>query len=247
MFYFSKIISTTFLLLGIVFLGHTQNLNSTERKQLFDYNWKFFSGDIPAAESKDFNDKNWRTLDLPHDWSIEGQVNPKSPTGGAGGYFPAGIGWYRKTFKAPGEWKGKNISIYFEGVYMNSEVFINGKSLGVHPYGYSSFSYNLSPYLDFSNENVIAVKVDNSKQLNSRWYSGSGIYRHVWMMVTNQVHIANWGVAVTTPEVTSASATVQIKTLIKNETGSLQKIVLNTRLLSDRMAYNRISASVTCA
>jgi beta-galactosidase len=203
---------------------------STKRKQLFDFNWKFFLGDTTSAKSKDFNDKNWRSLDLPHDWSIEGKINSKNPTGGAGGYFPAGVGWYRKTFQVPKEWKDKNISIYFEGVYMNSEVFVNGKSLGIYPYGYSSFSYDLSPYLEFGNQNVIAVRVDNSQQVNSRWYSGSGIYRHVWMMVTDPVHVKQWGVAITTPDVTSSKATVQLKTKVKNETSATQSIILKTLL-----------------
>jgi beta-galactosidase len=206
------------------------NDGAIDRKQLFDYNWKFFLGDITDARSKNFNDKSWRNLDLPHDWSIEGKIKPKNPTGGAGGYFPAGAGWYRKTFQIPNEWEGKNISIYFEGVYMNSEVFINGKSLGIYPYGYSSFSYNLSPHLDFATENVIAVRVDNSQQVNSRWYSGSGIYRHVWMMVTEPVHIADWGVAITTPDVTSGKATVWLKTLVKNETSATQSIAVKTLL-----------------
>jgi len=218
------------VLLACNILCKAQNPDKTERKQLFDYHWKFYQGDITAAKLKDFNDLAWRSLDLPHDWSIEGKISPKNPTGGSGGYFPAGIGWYRKTFKAPDGWKGKQVSIYFEGVYMNSEVFINGKSLGIHPYGYTSFSYDLSPYLDFNSENVIAVRVDNSQQLNSRWYSGSGIYRHVWMMVTDAVHIGDWGVAITTPDVSPKKATVQIKTLIKNETGLAQSVVLSTRL-----------------
>jgi beta-galactosidase len=190
--YHVSAIVTAFLFLAGNIACQAQNPNKAERKQLFDYNWKFFQGDTASAKSKDFNDMSWRSLDLPHDWSIEGKISPKNPTGGAGGYFPAGIGWYRKTFKAPGEWKGKKVSIYFEGVYMNSEVFINGKSLGIYPYGYSSFSYDLSPNLDFNKENVIAVRVDNSQQVNSRWYSGSGIYRHVWMNVTDAVHIAEW-------------------------------------------------------
>jgi len=202
-----------------------------QRKQLFDYDWKFYLGDVPAAGAKDFNDANWRNLDLPHDWSIEGKIDSKNPMGGAGGYFPSGIGWYRKTFSVPSTWKGKRVSIYFEGVYMNSEVFINGKSLGVHPYGYTAFSYDLTPYLDFNNENVLSVRVDNSQQINCRWYSGSGIYRHVWMYVTDPIHIANWGVGITTPEVSSEKATVQIKTVLKNETGSPQNIILKTLLL----------------
>ncbi|MDP4210557.1 MAG: glycoside hydrolase family 2 TIM barrel-domain containing protein [Bacteroidota bacterium] len=213
---------------------HT-NINAQEyksRKQLFDYNWKFFLDDKLDASAKDFNDERWRSLNLPHDWSIEGKISPKNPTGGAGGYFPAGIGWYRKTFKIPNEWKAKLISIYFEGVYMNSEVFINGKSLGIYPYGYSSFSYNLTPYLDFEKENVIAVRVDNSQQINSRWYSGSGIYRHVWIEVTNPLHVAHWGVSVTTPEVSSKRATVQIDTRVKNETSQTQNVVLKVHLLN---------------
>ena len=223
-------IVTVLLFLAGNILCKAQNPDKIERKQLFDYKWKFYQGDTAAAKSKDFNDISWRSLDLPHDWSIEGKIDPKNPTGGEGGYFPAGIGWYRKAFKAPNEWKGKKVSIYFEGVYMNSEVFINGKSLGIYPYGYSSFSYDLSPYLDFNNENVIAVRVDNSQQPNSRWYSGSGIYRHVWMITTNAVHVADGGIAITFPNVSSKKATVQIKTVIKNETGLPQSVVVSTRL-----------------
>lgn len=200
------------------------------RKQLFDSGWKFFLGDTAAASSANFDDAAWRSLDLPHDWSIEGKISPKNPTKGAGGYFPAEIGWYRKTFSVPAEWKEKSVSVYFEGIYMNSEVFVNGKSLGVHPYGYTSFSYDLTPYLDFGKVNVIAVRVDNSKQLNSRWYSGSGIYRHVWMLVTGPVHVAHWGVAITTPDVSPEKATVLVKTLVKNETASPQTVAVKTVL-----------------
>jgi beta-galactosidase len=228
--YHIKTMITAFLLLAGNMVCQGENPNKTARKQLFDYKWKFYLGDTASAKSKDFNDVDWRGLDLPHDWSIEGKIDPKNPMGGAGGYFPAGIGWYRKTFKAPGEWKGSKVSIYFEGVYMNSEVFINGKSLGIRPSGYSSFSYDLSAYLDFNRENVIAVRVDNSQQLNSRWYSGSGIYRHVWMTVTDKVHIADWGVAITTPDVSSKKATIEIKTLVKNETGQAQSFVVSTRI-----------------
>ena len=202
-----------------------------QRKQLFDYDWKFYLGDVPKASTKEFNDEDWRNLDLPHDWSIEGKIDSKNPMGGAGGYFPAGIGWYRKTFSVSSTLKGKRVSIYFEGVYMNSEVFINGKSLGVHPYGYTAFSYDLTPYLDFNNVNILSVRVDNSQQINCRWYSGSGIYRHVWLYVTDPIHIADWGVGITTPEVSSEKATAQIKTVLKNETGSQQSIILKTLLL----------------
>ncbi|MBN1181952.1 MAG: DUF4982 domain-containing protein [Bacteroidales bacterium] len=231
--YYIKQTVILFALFVCIISGCVQNQDNIGRKQLFDFDWKFYLGDTPSAKLMNFNDTAWRNIDLPHDWSIEGKIDPKNPTGGSGGYFPAGIGWYRKVFKAPCNWKGKIISIYFEGVYMNSEVFINGKSLGIYPYGYSSFCYDLTPYLDFGHENVLAVRVDNSQQLNCRWYSGSGIYRHVWMMVTDQVHVAQWGISIRTPDVTSENATVQIKTLVKNETDTPQSIALKTMLLNE--------------
>ncbi|OIR01140.1 beta-galactosidase BoGH2A precursor [mine drainage metagenome] len=240
-----------FQIFFIIFFIHqmtfAQNKN-IERKQLFDYNWKFFLGDASAASEKNFNDADWRKLDLPHDWSIEGTVNPDNPSKGAGGYFPTGIGWYRKTFLVPADWKDKSISVYFEGAYMNAEVFINGKSLGVHPYGYTSFYYHLSPYLEYGKGNLIAVKIDNAQQLNSRWYSGSGIYRHVWMMVTNPVHIAQWGVTITAPDVSAKQATVQIKTVIKNETPATQFISINTNLFNNNLkntGNNQIKIELT--
>ncbi|SEP03756.1 beta-galactosidase [Flavobacterium sp. CF108] len=226
--FYTKQILLVFIIFISAFSGYAQN--GTERKQLFDYNWKFFLGDDAEAKTNNFNDAGWRKLDLPHDWSIEGKIHPKNTTGGGGGYFPAGIGWYRKTFQVPDEWKAKKTAVYFEGVYMNSEVFINGKSLGVYPYGYSSFSYDLTPYLNFGKENIIAVRVDNSQQMNSRWYSGSGIYRHVWMVVTDPVHVAHWGVDISTPEVSSKKAVVLVKTKVKNETESAQSIVVKTLL-----------------
>jgi len=230
MFKTTRFLSIVIVLLSSLLAG-IQAQENIQRKQLFDYDWKFSLGDSSSASNNDFDDKAWRKLDLPHDWSIEGKLNQKNPTGGGGGYFPAGIGWYRKTFNTPLSWKGKSISIYFEGVYMNSEVFINGKSLGIYPYGYTAFSYNLTPYLNFNKENVLSVRVDNSNQMNSRWYSGSGIYRHVWMIVTNPVHVVQWGVAITTPEVSDDKATVRIKTRLKNETNLPQSIMLKTQLL----------------
>ena len=226
--YFAKQMVSAFILLISFFSAYAQN--GIERKHLFDDDWKFFLGDTPEAKSNDFNDSGWRKLDLPHDWSIEGETHPKNATGGGGGFFPSGMGWYRKTFQAPDSWKAKKTAIYFEGIYMNSEVFINGKSLGVYPYGYTSFSYDLTPYLNFGKENVIAVRVDNSQQMNSRWYSGSGIYRHVWMMATDPVHVAHWGVDISTPAVSSKKATVLVKTKVKNETASAQRVIVQTLL-----------------
>ena len=222
---------TKFLFLSILF-GIFLNVSAQERKQLFDFDWKFKLGDSPEASAKDFNDQDWRKLDLPHDWSIEGRISPKNPMGGDGGFFPSGIAWYRKTFVAPTNWKGKLVAINFEGVYMNSEVFINGKSLGVYAYGYSAFTYDLTPYLHFDKENVISVRVDNSKQKNSRWYNGSGIYRHVWIKVTNSIHFPNWGVGISTQEVSAAKAMVQVKTKVKNDAAIPKTVILRTRIIA---------------
>ena len=150
--------------------------------------------------------------------------------GNDGGYFPAGTGWYRKSFEISSKYRGKKVGIYFEGVYMNSEVFVNGKSIGIRPYGYSSFYYDLTPYLRYDDKNIIAVRVDNSQQKNCRWYTGTGIYRHVWLTVMNPIHIEHWGIAITTPEVSEERAVVQIKTILRNETSSNRQITLTTKL-----------------
>lgn len=237
---YQKRLFTLIALLSLFTAAQAQELTS-ERKQLFDYNWKFFLGDNKDAGTAGFDDKGWRILDLPHDWSIEGRVEPKNPLGNDGGYFPAGIGWYRKTFRLPAALKGKQISVYFEGVYMNAEVFINGKSLGVRPYGYSSFHHDLTPYIKYNAENTIAVRVDNAMQKNSRWYSGSGIYRHVWIYVTDPIHIDHWGVFVHTPEVSKNKSTVQLKTMVVNETDAAKSIVLSGRLFNK--TAQRVSAA----
>ena len=167
----------------------------------FDFGWKFFKGDAPGAQQPAFADAAWRSLDLPHDWSIEGPFAQSEPSGGAGGYAPTGIGWYRKHFRVPAAYRDRKVSIEFDGVYQNSEVWINGHYLGKRPFGYISFAYDLTPHLNAGGENVVAVKVDNSRQPGSRWYSGSGIYRHTWLVAVNPVHVAQWGTFVTTPRV----------------------------------------------
>ena len=170
-----------------------------------------------------------RSLNLPHDWSIELPFDSTSPTGNGGGALRGGTGWYRKTFTLPTAQYGKHFFIHFDGVYRNSEVWVNGNYLGLRPNGYISFEYDITPYLKFgAAKNVIAVKVDNSKQPNSRWYSGSGIYRNVWLVSTNDIIVDNWGTFVTTPKVTTQSATVNIKTTFKNFSGSYQNIIATT-------------------
>ena len=222
------------LLILIFGCTQTENQLSADRQQNFDTDWKFYLGDNPDASKTDFNDASWRTLDLPHDWSIEGDFDPANPAGNDGAYLPTGIGWYRKSFDVPQNWKEKKVTIYFGGVYMNSEVFINGQSLGVYPYGYSSFYYDLTPFLKIGAKNTIAVRVDNSQQKNCRWYSGSGIYRHVSLIVTDPVHIDQWGVAISTPAVSDREATVELKTTVKNETSSKQEITLSAKLTGNK-------------
>jgi beta-galactosidase len=181
----------------------------------FDRDWRFHLGEVANAEDPGFDDTQWRQLNLPHDWSIEGEFDEKNPAGTGGGALPGGMGWYRKTFTVPDVAKGKFVWIDFDGVYRNSEVWINGHYLGKRPYGYSSFEYNLTPYLNQSGKNIIAVKVDNSQQPNSRWYSGSGIYRHVWLTTTEDVSVDHWGTYVTTPEVSAQAAKVRIITRLR--------------------------------
>ena len=211
----------------------------------FDEGWLFHLGNVEGAENIRVDDAAWRKLDLPHDWSIEGKFSKDNPSGRGEGYLPGGIGWYRKYFKIPDEYVGKKIFIEFDGVYMNSDTWINGHHLGNHPYGYTSYFYDLTPYLNYGRKrNVIAVKVDNSKQPNSRWYSGSGIYRHVWFVVTDKLHVAHWGTFVTTPRVTKQYALVNIKVSVKNESDKPKKCVLvNTVVDKDKNVVGKVKTS----
>lgn len=196
-------------------LHNSVNAQPARVRDNFDNNWTFNLGDAAHARDAGFNDASWRTLNLPHDWSIELPFDSTSPTGTGGGALRGGLGWYRKTFTLPASDKGKNIFIDFDGVYRNSEVFINGHSLGMRPNGYISFRYDLTPFLKYGNEkNVIAVKVDNSRQPNSRWYSGSGIYRNVWLVKTGTTYVDNWGSYVNTTSVSASSARVNITTTL---------------------------------
>ena len=162
------------------------------QRQNFDADWLFLLGDSAQMSQVDYNDSFWRKLNVPHDWAIEGDFYVGNPSGAGGGALPGGIGWYRKHFTLD---KIEKVFIEFDGVYMNSTVYVNGKEVGFRPYGYSSFEYDITPYVK-KGENVVAVRVDNSDQPNSRWYSGCGIYRHVWLTKTNPIHVKHWGVFV---------------------------------------------------
>jgi beta-galactosidase len=198
--------------------------------QNFDRGWRFHLGDVQGAQQPGFADAAWRKLDLPHDWSIEGAFSEQNPAGVGGGALPGGIGWYRKTFSLPAGDTGKIVFVEFDGAYRNSEVWINGQYLGKRPYGYSSFRYQLTPHLRYGARNVIAVRVDNSQQPNSRWYSGSGIYRHVRLVTTAPLHVDQWGTYITTPNVSSDSSRITIRTTLRNERRAIQPppVILRT-------------------
>ncbi|SEM81168.1 beta-galactosidase [Mucilaginibacter gossypiicola] len=218
------IVSFCFLLIAGISVSHAQD----SRAISFDRNWRFKKDTIYGAERPGFNDTDWRTLNLPHDWSIEdlpdqkeGEVQgpfTKASIGKAAtGFTEGGIGWYRKAFTLDKSYIGKKTYLLFDGVYMNADVWINGHHLGNHPYGYTSFSYDLTEFLNPAGKpNVIAVRVDNTGK-NSRWYSGSGIYRHVWLLPVNPTHIKLWGNYITTSEVFPDKAVIGITTTIENQ------------------------------
>ncbi len=208
----------------------------------FTAGWTFELGDVAEASSPDFDDSSWRHLNLPHDWAIEGDFSEDSPSGTGGGALPGGIGWYRKTFCVSGEDMGKELRIDFDGVYMNSTVYLNGHELGTRPYGYISFSYDLTPYINWDGENVLAVRVDNGKQPNSRWYSGCGIYRNVWLTKLNPVHVAQWGTYVTTEGVSAEGAKLVIRTSLDGPADEGLSVVLVSQLIdSDGNVVGQVS------
>ena len=184
-----------------------------------DYNWRFSLEDDPSFAQPGYDDSEWRLLNLPHDWSIEGEYAEDNPSGPQCGYLPTGIAWYRKTLEIPSEWRdGRQVSIEFDGVFRNSEVYIDGVKLGERPYGWISFAYDITEHVQGKEQVEIAVRVDNSLQSAARWYTGSGIYGHVWILSTQDVHIDRYGTYITTPAVNEQEATVAIETTLKNDT-----------------------------
>ncbi|GAA4237846.1 hypothetical protein GCM10022291_26010 [Postechiella marina] len=212
------------------------SISAMAQQQSFDKNWKFIQEDILGAEQVNFNDNSWRVLDVPHDWSIEGEYDEANPMGDQCGYLPAGFGWYRKTIDVPQEWKGKYVEIAFDGVCMNSTVWANGEKLGNRPYGWVSFAYNISKQVANSNKITFAVRVDNNKQPSARWYTGSGIYAHTWINVKENLHIARDGVFVRTK-----GNSVFIDTKIENKTLKSSKGILKTYVLNAN--GNKLSAT----
>ena len=224
----------TFLCLTIIlqqpFAGNTQRTVS------FNSGWKFALVTDSVLQNSpaktEFDDRSWRNLTLPHDWSIESDFSEKHPATAGGGALPGGLGWYRKIFMLEKCKTAKQIYIDFDGVYCNSEVWINGHYLGKRPFGYIGFRYDLTPFVKYNSPNVLAVKVDNSKQPNSRWYSGSGIYRNVWLTTVHPIHVDHWGTYIFTSEVSLSSAKINVSTSIKNSSGKNATAIVKHQLLN---------------
>ncbi len=229
----------TYILASLLLLNSANAQTSTGNTINFDEGWRFHRGGMLGAEQPRLDDSKWRRIDLPHDWSIEdipgthSPFNPDAISQVGGGFTSQGTAWYRKTFNIPATDKAKRVIILFDGVYMNADVYINGEHLGNHPYGYTSFYYDLTSHLKYGEKNTIAVEVKNEGQ-NSRWYSGSGIYRHVWLKTVDPVHIAQWGTYITTPEVSDASARINVKTQLENEGKDNASLTVITRFVTDK-------------
>ena len=215
--------NTNFILATGLALAMTLSVGAAERKTSINDGWTFSLDADSTAVAVGFDDSAWRVVNLPHDWSVEQRFDRNAPAGNDGAYLPTGTGWYRTGLNLPAESVGKKLQLYFEGAYMKSDVYVNGQRAGGHPYGYSSFFVDITPYIK-AGENTVVVKVDNSMQKNCRWYSGSGIYRNVWLLETDKVHIANYGVRIITPDLRTAV----VKTAVVNESGSDRNFEIKT-------------------
>ena len=213
------------------FVRAADNSSTVRLTQSFDGDWMFNLGDAENAENIDFNDTNWRKLNVPHDWSIEGKFDGDNKTGGAGGFLPSGISWYRKYFIVAEKDKNKRVSIEFDGVMCISDVWINGFHLGQRPSGYVSFSYDLTDKINFGKENVIAVRADTSLQPASRWFTGAGIYRHVRLVETEQTHFTNGGIFVSSAQAAEKQAVVKVSGEVVNESNQARTVSMQIDLV----------------
>ena len=213
-------------------------------RHLWDEGWRFALHNDDKAHETTFDDHAWRVLDLPHDWAIEGDFYALNPSGANGGALPGGIGWYRKHLNLNDNDASSRYVLHFDGAYMNTSVYVNGQLVGMRPYGFISFSYDITPYLKKQGDNVVAVKVDNSKQPNSRWYTGCGIYRHVYLMKSSDIRIEEWGVQALT-EVKKGKGKVSLNTKIENPSGRSRRVIIHQTLWNK--AHQMVSkASKAC-
>lgn len=199
-------------------------------RQKANLGWKFFAGDPAGAEQMSFDDRGWQSVTLPHDWSIGGPFDPANPSSFWGGFAVGGSGWYRLAFTPPKLSSRQHLLIEFEGVYKNSQVWVNGKSLGSRPNGFASFEYDLTPYLIPDQANILAVRADSGKQPGLRWYAGCGIYRHVWLTVADQCRVAWKGTSITTPSVSSSQANIKVATTVLNQGSGDAQVRVSTEI-----------------
>lgn len=237
-----------FLLIASIIMASSYNVNAQERIiEDFNFDWSFKLGDDQQFATKDFDDSSWRELHLPHDWSIEGEFSKDNPSTPGGGALPGGIGWYRKHFRSP-KLDGRHIAIEFDGIFMNSTVFVNGHKVGFRPYGYSSMSYDITPYLNpQGEENIIAVRCDNSEQPNSRWYAGCGIYRNVRLVNTANIFVDYTGTYITTPEISKERGTIKAQVSISNLRNDASKVTLENKILDAKgrcVAKNSVTKAI---
>jgi beta-galactosidase len=248
-FMISTSVKITFMVLFISLFQLSCTQSEIARNKLdFNDGWKFHLGDDSLAFRADYDDSGWRLLNLPHDWSIEGEFSKDHSTKHNGGFLPAGIGWYRKSFTIDKSKRDKNFYIDFEGIYRNGEVWINGHYLGKQAFGYIGFRYELTPYIHFGDSlNVIAVKADNSAQPNSRWYTGSGIYRNVWMVETGDVHIDQWGAFVYSKKIDKNTDEVNVSLDIENKTASARDVNIIVEIQKDGAVIAKNSKQISIA
>ncbi len=257
----SCISAVAFVFMILASCHNPAEISTGDRTISFDEGWLFMKDTLSGAESPDFNDSAWRIIDVPHDWSIEdlpgqngvdiiGPFDKSAIDKGTTGFMVGGTGWYRKNFTIREEDKDKIACLQFDGVTVTSDVWLNGKHLGFHPYGYTPFYYDITSYLNPPGEpNIVAVRVQN-EGMNSRWYTGSGIVRHVWLTLLNPVHIdISGGLYITTPAVSEDSAVVKVETTIVNSGNSDESIILRTDLLdpSGKLAATITSNSIVAS
>jgi len=226
------------LAIALFVSASAQGQVSFGKAEKFNDKWKFSLGDEKGAEAVSFDDAKWRTLDLPHDWSVEGTYS--TDLSSATGYLPGGIAWYRKSFNVPAQ-QDQKLYIYFEGIYRDGEVYVNGKLVGKRPNGYISYMYDITPFLNFGASNTIAVRVDHSKSTDSRWYTGSGIYRDVYLISANPVHIDQWGVNYQTA-VTDGKAVVTVNTSVRNTKAKATNVTVTQQIINKE---NKVVATKT--
>lgn len=226
-----KLKTLTLFFIFSLFLGVVAKAQvSFGKPELINEGWKFTLKDVENGQSPTLKDQRWQLINLPHDWTVKQQLSPTLAS--CTGYLPGGIGWYRKILSIPADQKGKKVYLYFEGVYNRSEVFINGESLGKRPNGYVSFMYDATPFINYDQDNVIAVRVDHSEDADSRWYTGSGIYRNVWAVYANPIHIDQWGVFVYPEKVSKNKATVKVNVTVANDSKAKENLVVENKLYS---------------